>query len=90
MDNHETVEQDFSGLHINLCYGIQEQTPPEGDPYTLEHMFDVEAGEQRDWVKLLSLMVLNATDERAAFRAFRRSQPTGCRGARDAASSNVG
>ena len=82
MDDHETVEQDFSGLHINLCYGIQEQTPPEGDPYSLEHMFDVEAGEQRDWVKLLSLMVLNATDERAAFRAFRRSQPTGSIGKR--------
>ena len=82
IDDHETVEQDFSGLHINLCYGIQEQTPPEGDPYSLEHMFDVEAGEQRDWVKLLSLMVLNATDEGAAFRAFRRSQPTGSIGKR--------
>ena len=77
IDDVPTVEQDYSGLHINLCYGLKRKQPPKEDPYALDLLFDVSEQEQRSWVKLLSLMAINADSPKGAFSAFRDSQETG-------------
>ena len=71
------MEQDYSGLHINLAYGLEGLDPLEEDPYTVQSVFNVTKQEQREWVKSLSLMVINAKDELSAIQAFRAAQPTG-------------
>ena len=77
INDFRTVEQDYSGLHINLAYGIEGPDPLEDDPYLLDPLFNVTTQEQREWVKVLSLMIINAKDEISGIRAFRAAQPTG-------------
>ena len=77
INDFRTVEQDYSGLHINIAYGLEGLDPLEEDPYTVEPVFNVTTQEQREWVKSLSLMVINAKDELSAIQAFRAAQPTG-------------
>ena len=77
INDFRTVEQDYSGLHINLAYGLEGLDPLEDDPYLLDPLFNVTTQEQREWVKVLSLMIINATDEISGIRAFRAAQPTG-------------
>ena len=74
INDHLTVEQDFSGLHINLAYGLKQQRPPDDDPYLLDLMFDVDPKVQRKWVKGLTLVAINAADEESAYMAFRSNQ----------------
>ncbi len=66
INNEPTVEQDYSGLHINLLYGL-EGVQPEGDPYHLDLILDVDANEQRAIVKGLVLMALNAATPKKSF-----------------------
>jgi len=77
INDHRTVELDFSGLHINLAYGLESLQPLQGDPYEVELVFDTTPKQQREWIKILSLMLINATNETAAIRAFRAAQPIG-------------
>ena len=77
INDFRTVEQDYSGLHINLAYGLEGLDPLEEDPYTVQSVFNVTKQEQREWVKSLSLMVINAKDELRAIQAFRAAQPIG-------------
>ena len=77
INDHRTVELDFSGLHINMAYALESLQPLQGDPYEVERVFDTTPKQQREWIKILSLMLINATDETAAIRAFRAAQPTG-------------
>lgn len=77
INDQPTVEQDFSGLHINLAYGLKQQRPPDKDPYLLDLMFDVDPKVQRKWVKGLTLVAINAADETSAFSAFRSNQGKG-------------
>ena len=76
INNEPTVEQDYSGLHINLLYGL-EGVQPEGDPYHLDLILDVDANEQRAIVKGLVLIALNAATPKKAFQSFRKKQPVG-------------
>lgn len=71
-----TVEDDYSGLHIALLYGIEGETL-EGDAYTLDLPTAFSSTEMRGLVKSLSLMAINAQSERKAFQAFRADQETG-------------
>ena len=59
INDESTVEQDYSGLHINLLYGLK-GIQPEGDPYQLDLLLDFNAQEQRKIVKGLVLMAINA------------------------------
>jgi hypothetical protein len=82
INDQPTVEQDFSGLHINLAYGLKQQRPPDEDPYILDLMFEVDPKVQRKWVKGLTLVAINAADEESAYLAFRNNQQKGSSGKR--------
>ena len=72
----QRLKLDYSGLHINLLYGLQGLQPQE-DPYTLDKLLDFTDEEQRKIVKGLALMGINAQSPKAAFSAFRQDQQTG-------------
>jgi len=76
INSEATIEQDYSGLHINLLYGLQGLEPPR-DPYTLDKLLRFTDAEQRKIVKGLALMGINAKSPKAAFSAFRQDQQTG-------------
>jgi len=76
-----TLEMDYSGLHVNLLYGLRNEQPVD-DPYKLEALLDLEPDEQRKYVKSLALIAINATSEKKAFKAFRSDQPTGSKAKR--------
>ena len=76
INDEATIEQDYSGLHINLLYGLQ-GLEPQRDPYTLDNLLDFTDAEQRKIVKGLALMGINAKSPKAAFSAFRQDQQTG-------------
>jgi hypothetical protein len=72
-----TIEDDYSGLHISLLYGLEHRAMP-GNPYDIELPFLNHPTKQlRKWMKGLALMSLNAANEKAAFQAFRNEQPPG-------------
>jgi hypothetical protein len=76
INDESTIEQDYSGLHINLLYGLQ-GLEPQRDPYTLDNLLGFTDTEQRKIVKGLALMGINAKSPKAAFSAFRQDQQTG-------------
>ena len=78
INDKRTVEIDYSGFHVNLCYAIK-GTEPIGDPYTIsEDLFcDVDRAQQRNAIKILSLCAINAKDEKSTYQAFRDEQETG-------------
>ena len=71
-----TIEQDYSGLHINLLYGLQ-GIQPQQDPYALDKLLDFDAKQQRKVVKGIVLNAINANSEKSAYAAFRQDQQTG-------------
>ena len=76
INDEATIEQDYSGLHINLLYGLQ-GLEPQRDPYTLDNLLGFTDAEQRKIVKGVALMGINAKSPKAAFSAFRQDQQTG-------------
>ena len=78
-----TSEQDYSGLHINLLYGLKCRQPSKEDPYELDHiLLEFSKEEQRAVIKDLILMALNADNLKSAINAFRAKQPTGSKAKR--------
>jgi hypothetical protein len=77
INDHRTVELDFSGLHINMAYALEGLQPLQGDPYEVDLIFDTTPAQQREWIKVLTLMLINAKNEKAAIGAFRDAQPEG-------------
>ena len=76
-----TEELDYSGVHINLCYGLKgKQPPPNEDRYFLPPRFGLTEKEQRDIVKQLALCAINADDEGDAFSATRQNMKPGHKG----------
>jgi len=71
-----TVEDDYTGTHVALLYGI-EGRPLLDDPYNLNISSTFDPSQVRNWVKSLVLISINAASERSAFNAFRQGQPTG-------------
>jgi hypothetical protein len=69
IDGGRTVELDYSGYHLNLCYGMEGEDRSElfgnEDPYALE-------GYDREPVKALLCIGLNEDDEARAIRAMRK------------------
>ena len=76
LNDEATIEQDYSGLHINLLYGLQGLQPQE-DPYTIDALLGFKEAEQRKIVKGIALMGINAKNPKKAFTAFRQDQQTG-------------
>ncbi len=83
LDDQPTSEFDYSGLHMVLLYaeqGINYWQDICEDPYTIPApSFIDDAGTLRGICKQLCLVSLNAKDEQAAFKAFRRQSPSGSR-----------
>ena len=69
-----TIEVDFSGLHVNLLYGLRREQPVS-DPYSVDLDIVSDKEELRGYVKSLALMAINASSEAKAFQAFRNEQP---------------
>ena len=77
INDETTVEIDYSGLHVNLLYGLQGIQPPLEDHYALEHLLlDFTAGEQRSIVKGIVLNAINAATVKKAFQAYQSDQPS--------------
>ena len=77
INDETTVEIDYSGLHVNLLYGLQGKQPPLEDHYALEHLLlDFTAGEQRKVVKGIVLNAINAATVKKAFQAYQSDQPS--------------
>lgn len=80
INDETTIEVDYSGLHVNLLYGLQRIQPPLEDHYALEHLLlDFTAGEQRKVVKGIVLNAINAATVKKAFQAYQADQPSGSR-----------
>ncbi|WEJ31631.1 hypothetical protein [Devosia sp. SD17-2] len=70
------IEDDYSGLHIALLYGM-EGRPLVGDPYSLGISTAYPPEALRGWIKQLVLVAINAGTEASAFKAFRQKQAPG-------------
>ncbi len=73
INDQSTIEQDYSGLHLNLLYGLQKRNPLK-DPYSIDPILNLEPIEQRKIVKSLILLSINASSVKMAFKAFRNIQ----------------
>ena len=74
-----TVEIDFGSLHVAMAYasaGLNYFDLGIRDPYALAK-FEFFDGDQRELVKQLMLIALNAKDDAETYGAFRDDQPTG-------------
>ncbi len=67
----DTVEVDYSSMHPNILYGLENKIPPSGDLYELDSLLNIEPTKQRKWIKFLVLFAINAKNENEAFGAFR-------------------
>ena len=77
INDEATVEVDYSGLHVNLLYGLKGIQPPKEDHYELEHiLLDFTVKEQRKIVKGIVLNAINAATIKKAFQAYLANQPT--------------
>ena len=76
INDHPTVEVDYKAFHPNLLL-----KDPVYDPYDLEELIlpDIikNLSDQRDVIKSLILMAINADSAEKAFQSFRRQQKTG-------------
>jgi hypothetical protein len=76
INDHPTVEVDYKAFHPNLLL-----KDPVYDPYDLEELIlpDIikNLSDQRDVIKSLILMAINADSAEIAFQSFRRQQKTG-------------
>jgi len=80
INDESTLEQDYSGLHVNLLYGLKGIQPPLEDHYKVEHLLlDFSVKEQRKIVKGVVLNAINANSTKSAYAAFRQQQETGSR-----------
>lgn len=57
INNQETVEIDYSGLHISMLYAQKGHTPPK-DPYSFL------SGEERQLAKFATLVMINSSSEK--------------------------
>ena len=76
INGESTVEQDYSGLHVNLLYGLKGIQPPK-DPYVLDSILGLAPAKQRSIVKGIVLNAINANSPSSAYAAFRQQQETG-------------
>lgn len=83
IDGSPTIEVDYSAHHIAMLYqseGIDYWSGGDGDPYKLDLAeLDGTPEEQRDICKALTLVALNARNDKEAFSAFRYRADTGSR-----------
>jgi hypothetical protein len=65
-DNSPLVEIDYSGLHINMLYALNELPPYENDVYTVKGY-----EEYRNIFKIALQIAINAKDEKTALQGMR-------------------
>jgi hypothetical protein len=78
INNQPTVEDDYSGLHIVMLYARQgidywASVGQDADPYQVVGIkgFEADGTSCRAYAKSLLLMAINASSDKAAFKAFR-------------------
>jgi hypothetical protein len=78
INGNPTVEVDYKAMHISLL-NAQLKSPFIFDPYAIDEQIwlDVDSATQRKWIKRLVLCAINASDEKAAFSAFRFQSEAG-------------
>jgi len=64
----DTVELDYSGLHINMMYAMEKYPLPKDDPYTLKGY-----GNIRDFLKKVLQSFINAPDRKTAKQAIQKA-----------------
>jgi hypothetical protein len=71
INGNETIELDYSSLHINIAYGKKGVTPPEGDMYDIGD-FDssIDSKIRRAWIKQMVIVCLNAKTLKGTLIAF--------------------
>ena len=67
IDDKQTVELDYSCLHISMLYGLEGLTPPEGDLYELDNI----PSNYRKVIKKAVNIAINANSVRSAMSAIR-------------------
>ena len=76
INDESTIEADYSGLHVNLLYGLKGIQPPLEDHYKIEPvLLDYTEEEQRKIVKGLVLNAINASSIVKAIKAYQLNQP---------------
>ncbi|WP_346912432.1 hypothetical protein [uncultured Roseibium sp.] len=79
INDHPTIEDDYSGLHIVMLYGWEgidfwANAEPDEDPYRVDvPELALDPVTQRRCAKTLMLIAVNAESEKSAFKAFRSS-----------------
>ncbi|MBQ3058810.1 MAG: hypothetical protein IJD16_00635 [Desulfovibrio sp.] len=68
IDGHSTVELDYSCLHLSMLYGLENQTPPEGDLYKLAGINDA----FRKIIKKSVNIAINGDSESVVIKAMRQ------------------
>ena len=78
INGNATVEVDYKAMHIALL-NAKLKAPFTFDPYTIDLQIwpQVDLVIQRKWIKRLVLCSINASDEKAAFNAFRFDSEAG-------------
>ena len=73
INGNETIELDYSSLHINIAYGKKGVTPPEGDMYDVGD-FDssIDSKIRRAWIKQMVIVCLNAKTLQGTLNRFDR------------------
>ena len=71
INGNETIELDYSSLHINIAYGKKGVTPPEGDMYDVGD-FDssIDSKIRRAWIKQMVIVCLNAKTLQGTLTGF--------------------
>jgi len=70
INGKETVELDYSCLHITMLYALDGKIPPEGDLYNLIHI----SSEHREIIKKAFLIAINDEAERSVIAAINKSR----------------
>ena len=76
INDKPTYEQDYSGLHVNLAYGLEDKLPKQ-DPYTVDPITGFDKVEQRRVIKKFVLITINSNSIKSACSAFRKEEETG-------------
>lgn len=71
IDRKDTVELDYSGLHINMLYAMEGLPMPEGDVYALDG-YPQGKGILRDFLKQMVLVMVNSLNREGTRKALHK------------------
>ena len=72
LNDKDVVECDYSGLHINMLYAMENLPVPDGDVYDIPE-YPESSHAFRNFVKRLLLTIVNSADKESARKALNKS-----------------